>query len=566
MTYSVGYVILAHEHLRRVKQLANYLTTTNCPVVIHIDQRTPRTEFNELATALNSNPLVRFTPRRKTEWGCIELVNASLDSVGVMLAEFPKVGHVMLSSGSCLPCKSAQELSDFLSTRQGTDFIESVSVENEEWVQDGLSVERFKMFFPFSWKTQRRLFECTTWIQRKLRINRRRPDNLIPHLGSQWWCLTRETLAKIMNDPRRSAYDRYFSKTWIPDESYFQTLARKHSDRLESRSLTWSKFDADGKPFLLYDDHLDVVGKSTCFMVRKVWPKANKLYQTLLDIDYQAPVVALSAEDTTTNFFNNAHSVRRPERSGKVNPGRFPTGQFAKFDKTARKYTVLMGPRLVFPELQSWISQNTKTLCHGNLFAKDGVDFAEEADTFDGKISNNRLIRNYRASAFLANVIWNRRDVEHAFFFDIGDNQKAHDAIFKDANAHVILIKEAWILHYLKLQKAGADTRSKAKLLHASEQRLNRVIARASTEAYLTVFSLQDIFQNPTVLLRKIQETVSDETVSLVSTPTQEVGLDQLNAVILHLRNEGFKLETDIISSSIGPHGDTGQKPRLVDG
>jgi hypothetical protein len=204
-------------------------------------------------------------------------------------------------------------------------------------------------------------------------------------------------------------------------------------------------------------------------------------------------------------------------------------------------------------------------LCHGNLFAKDGVEFAAGAANFKGNISSNRLLRNYRAAPFLANVIWNRRDVEHVLFFDLGDNQKAHDAIFKDSNAHVVLIEEAWILHYLALQKIGADTRSKAKLLHASEQRLKRVIARASTEAHITYVSLKEAVQNPYDLLNKIHETIDGETPPVLPVLAHGVDLAQLNSVIQHLRNEGFKLETDIIPAIEMKASDKSEALKLVE-
>jgi hypothetical protein len=566
MNHTVGHIILAHEHLNRVGQLAQHLTAAEMPVIIHIDSKTPDHEVESLRAVMVDNPFVRFAPRINTDWGCISLVDASFTCANLMLNAFPDVGHIMLSSGSCLPTRPMHELKDFLSAHQGIDFIESVSVENEEWVQDGLGVERFKFYFPFSWKKQRRLFDALTWVQRKLQINRKRPFDLVPHLGSQWWCLTRRTLELIVNDPHKAKYDRYFGKSWIPDESYFQSLARKHSERLESRSLTWSKFDADGKPFLLYDDHLDIIGQSTSFMARKVWSKADNLYETLLCSKFKAIPLEKLADNPMSDFFEAAHAMRRPRASGKVNPGRFPTGIAAKRDKTARKYTVLAGPKLVFPKLQSWLEENTQALVHGNLFAKDAVEFADDAVTFTGNIGNNRLIRNYRAAPFLANVIWNRRDVEHVFFFDLGDNQKAHDAIFKDPNAHVVLIQEAWILHYYTLQDMGTDTRSKAKLLHASEQRLKRVIARASTEAQITTLSLKKAIQSPSVLLHKIYETITDDTIPLLPILAPKIDLDQLNDVIQHLRNEGFKLEADIILPLETVPVRKSENPRLIKG
>ena len=104
------------------------------------------------------------------------------------------------------------------------------------------------------------------------------PAGLVPHLGSQWWCLTRATLSAILDDPKRAEFDRYFRRVWIPDESYFQTLARRHSRQVESRSLTLSKFDDQGKPYIFYDDHQRILQESGCFLARKIWPHAGRLY------------------------------------------------------------------------------------------------------------------------------------------------------------------------------------------------------------------------------------------------------------------------------------------------
>ena len=96
-------------------------------------------------------------------------------------------------------------------------------------------------------------------------------------MGSQWWCLTRQTLSAIFAGPAGvSVHDRYFRHVWIPDESYFQTLARLYSTHIESRSLTLSKFDFQGKPHIFYDDHLQLLRRSDCFVARKIWPHADR--------------------------------------------------------------------------------------------------------------------------------------------------------------------------------------------------------------------------------------------------------------------------------------------------
>ncbi len=119
------------------------------------------------------------------------------------------------------------------------------------------------------------VFDGYTRLQR-LGVKRHIPLGLVPHLGSQWWCLTRRTLSAILNDPNRPIYDRYFRRVWIPDESYFQTLARLHSTQIESRPLTLAKFDHEGMPHVFYDDHLQLLRRSECFVARKIWPGGDR--------------------------------------------------------------------------------------------------------------------------------------------------------------------------------------------------------------------------------------------------------------------------------------------------
>src|SRR5690606_27098264 len=127
---------------------------------------------------------------------------------------------VMTVSGACLPLRPVSELAEYLARHPDRDFIESVNAQDVGWTVGGLNEERFTLSFPFSYRRQRKLFDRYVGLQRRLRVRRRIPAGLNPHLGSQWWCLTRITLNAILRDPRRAEFDRFFRWAWIPDESY----------------------------------------------------------------------------------------------------------------------------------------------------------------------------------------------------------------------------------------------------------------------------------------------------------------------------------------------------------
>ena len=132
--------------------------------------------------------------------------------------------HVYLASGACLPLRPLEELKDYLAANPGRDYIESVDFRRYGWVQGGLEEERFTRRFPFSFARQRTLFEGWLNWQRKLNMKRKLPKGLVPHLGSQWWCLTRKTLAAILLDPERPNMS-VISNALIT-MSFFQTLVQ----------------------------------------------------------------------------------------------------------------------------------------------------------------------------------------------------------------------------------------------------------------------------------------------------------------------------------------------------
>ncbi|MGR3435206.1 MAG: beta-1,6-N-acetylglucosaminyltransferase, partial [Shimia sp.] len=274
--------MLVHTDFHRVEQVARHWTASGRPVVIHVDGNVKAAKAADLRRRLDADPLVRFSKRHRCEWGTWGIVAGTQSAAEVLLDAFPDVRHVFLSSGSCLPLRPVQELIDYLDRHPTTDFIESATTSDVPWTVGGLDEERFTLRFPFSWRRHRRLFDRYTNLQRRLKVRRQIPRGIVPHMGSQWWCLTRRTLTAILTDEDRPAYDRYFRHVWIPDESYFQTLARLWSGDVVSRSLTLSKFDHQGKPFTFYDDHLQLLRRSDCFVARKIWNRADGLYAAFL--------------------------------------------------------------------------------------------------------------------------------------------------------------------------------------------------------------------------------------------------------------------------------------------
>jgi hypothetical protein len=300
-------------------------------------------------------------------------------------------------------------------------------------------MERFTLRFPFSWRRNRFLFDRYVRLQRRLRMKRKVPPGLAPHMGSQWWCLSRRTLSAILSNPDRQEYERYFRKVWIPDESYFQTLARRFSSRIESHSLTLSRFDCQGRPHVLYDDHLHLLRRSNCFVARKIWPHADLLYDAFLHGSEGARGRQEPDPVKVDQVFARAAERRVQGRTGLYMQSRFP-GADIEATATAAPYSVFQGFAELFEDFEEWLAKATGARVHGHLFAPDRAHFAQNRSEMNGALSDNAVLRDYNPDAFLTDLLWNTRGERQCFQFGPGDNQAINWRIAKDPNAQVSVI------------------------------------------------------------------------------------------------------------------------------
>jgi len=76
---------------------------------------------------------------------------------------------------------------------------------------------------------------------------------------------------------------RFFRTTWIPDETFFQTIVRHLVPReeIKSRTLTFLMFTDYGMPVTFYNDHYDMLLAQDGLFARKISPEAKALKERL---------------------------------------------------------------------------------------------------------------------------------------------------------------------------------------------------------------------------------------------------------------------------------------------
>lgn len=536
---SVGFVMLVHEALHRAEQVARHWATRNCPVVIHVDKRVSRQDYTSFVKSLADLENIKFSGRHQCEWGTWSLVAASQTATKLMLKSFPDVRHVYLSSGSCLPLRPAEELITYLEDRPMINFIESVTTEDVPWTVGGLDAERFTLRFPFSWKRHRRLFDRYVRLQRRFRFKRRIPAGLVPHMGSQWWCLTRQTLTAIFDDPERDVYERYFKKVWIPDESYYQTMVRLYSTNIESRSLTLSKFDFQGKPHIFYDDHMQLLRRSDCFIARKIWPHADKLYKGFLSDTVNIMTGAEPNPGKIDRIFSKAVERRTKGRPGLYMQSRFPNEGWEN-GKTSAAYSVFEGFSELFEDFQPWLARAVGARVHGHLFGPEKAEFSSDQTVFSGAMTDATAIRNYNQPAFLTNLIWNTRGERQCFQFGPRDKQDISWLMAMDPNAHILVISGAWAVNLFRSNNNFSAIRKEAARLQKIESEHLDILRSGHAKARVRIWTMADFVEAPMEALQSIIDEIGARSAHKLTEAPRMVSLDGFGQFLQNLKNQGM--------------------------
>ncbi|MEM6309797.1 MAG: beta-1,6-N-acetylglucosaminyltransferase [Pseudomonadota bacterium] len=567
MSGSLGIVMLVHTALRRAEQVARHWAAAGCPVVIHIDRNVSSKIVSRFHDKLSNEPLIGFSNRFRCEWGTWGLVAASQSATEQLLADHSSIRHVYLASGSCLPLRPVNELIEYLDERPKTDFVESATTSEVPWTVDGLDQERFTLRFPFSWKRQRFLFDRYVELQRSLRLKRKMPNNLVPHMGSQWWCLTRQTLTAILQDPERRRYERFFRQVWIPDESYFQSLARLYSTRIESRSLTLSKFDFQGKPHIFYDDHLQLLRRSDCFVARKIWPQADRLYDTFLTDDAGAIKQTEPNPGKIDRIFAKAVERRTRGRAGLYMQSRFPRQDYEN-GITAAGYSVFEGFSELFEDFEPWLARATEARVHGHLFDKSGVYFADGQSAINGALGDSIKMRDYNPSAFLTNLIWNTRGERQCFQFGPRSNQEINWHMSKDPKAQISVISGAWAIPLFNSNQDFQDIRGEAAKLQRIESARLEILRSPWTKARVRIWTLSEFIEAPMEPLQGILDEISPGALRRLSEAPRMVDLSGFGQFLQNLKNQGMHPylmgDFPVENSNLTEHNRGKRKPYLV--
>lgn len=280
----IAYILLCHKNPDTIVQQAEQLTAAGDYIAIHFDASAPASDYAAIRAGLADNTNVVFAHRRiKCGWGEWQLVQATLHAIEAAVDAFPRASHFYMVSGDCMATKSAAFAHQFLDAKD-CDYIECHDFFESNWIKTGMKEERLIYRHFFNERTQKWAFYQSLALQRKFGLKRDVPHDIQVMIGSQWWCLRRPTIEAILEFVRkRRDVVRFFKTTWIPDETFFQTLVRHlvPMREIENRTLTFLMFSDYGLPVTFFNDHYDLLVGQDGLFARKISADAHDLRDRL---------------------------------------------------------------------------------------------------------------------------------------------------------------------------------------------------------------------------------------------------------------------------------------------
>ena len=280
----IAFILLCHKDPDAIIRQAERLTSTGDYMTIHFDANASAEDYDKIRKALSANANVTFAGKRvKCGWGEWSLVQATLNAVKAAVAAYPRATHFYMLSGDCMAIKSADYMHEFLDANDA-DFIECFDYFKSDWIKTGMKEERLIYRHFFNERKSKKLFYGSMAMQEKLGLTRKLPRDLEMRIGSQWWCLRRQTVEKVLDFVRtRRDVLRFFSTTWIPDETFFQTIVPHlvPQEDIRSRTLTFLMFTDYGMPVTFYNDHYDMLVSQDYLFARKISAEAKDLKRRL---------------------------------------------------------------------------------------------------------------------------------------------------------------------------------------------------------------------------------------------------------------------------------------------
>ncbi|MDD5037252.1 MAG: beta-1,6-N-acetylglucosaminyltransferase [Methylococcaceae bacterium] len=285
--FPLAFAVLAHGNLDHLARLVARLS--ECPndtVVVHLDRRMAKSLRRHFKERFSNSSNVLYAPSRRCYWGGWSLVDASFRCIDCLADSARPFKYLSLLSGTDYPIRSIDEFREYLSSRNGVEFIEAYNIAWEDFIKCGFTTGRYEYVFPFARDVfHPLLFSVWQAVLETLDIRRCLPSWVLPYGGSQWWTLTAEAVDYLRQTTIRRRVKAVFGKAFVPDEHVFQIalMASPFRAQVAHDNLRYVLPSPAGGPNWLYPADMAQALDSGQFFARKIAPEHSLTMTALAD-------------------------------------------------------------------------------------------------------------------------------------------------------------------------------------------------------------------------------------------------------------------------------------------
>lgn len=294
----VAYLILAHKYPEQLVRLLKRLDSPHTIIFIHLDSTVDIHLFQVAVNQASFEGEIHFIAKRyHAIRSGFNMIRATLEGLKAIVASGHDFRHACLLSGQDYPLKNISEFHQFLEENPQKNFITHYPLPFPYWVGNGgldrvhfyhVVAPKFHLIHPILpyiqtrlhrkapvglWKIVHKIFE---FIPPLNKTPRKFLPNATPYGGSQWWMLSAEAVHFILDYLKRNpAFYNYFKYTYVPDESFFQSLLVNYApesikSNLVDRNFRYIVFEPGaGSPQIFTTSHLQELLDSGRFFARK---------------------------------------------------------------------------------------------------------------------------------------------------------------------------------------------------------------------------------------------------------------------------------------------------------
>ena len=222
----LAYLILAHQFPDSLARLVNRLNTPHTHFFIHVDRSA---DIQPFLCALPPAGNVHFTDARvRVRWHGFTAVDATLQLMKEAVEHKKDFKYCILLSGADYPIKPTAQIQAFFE-KASLEYIHYCRLKDnpalmkkvlQYYFHDAIPYDRYRRKPRLFRLLRRKAFRLLSRI-----VPRQYPENIEPYFGPQWWNLTGECVAYILDYARDNPhFVRYYRYTDSSNEMFFQTV------------------------------------------------------------------------------------------------------------------------------------------------------------------------------------------------------------------------------------------------------------------------------------------------------------------------------------------------------